>query len=128
MKTIVIYYSYSGHSKAIAEKIATEESADIVEIEDVKKPGKAKAYSAGCLAAMQGKAWPVKPVEVDLAAYDRLVLLSPVWAGNPPPAVNALLEILPEGKKVSVRMVSAGGSSACRKRIETVIQAKAGTL
>ena len=124
MKTLVIYYSYSGHTKALAEKIATDESADIVEIRDVKRMGKLKAYSVGCFAAIKGKAWPIEPVEADFAAYDRLVLFSPIWAGNTPPAFNAVLALLPEGKTVSVKLVSDSGKSGCQERLEAAIREK----
>jgi len=55
-------------------------------------------------------------------------LLSPVWADNPPPAFNALLEQLPEGKSVSLRMISASGKSGCKERLETAIKARGCTL
>jgi len=124
MKTIVIYYSYSGHTKKIAKELAAKESADIAEIKDIKRPGKLKAYILGCFAAMRGKAWPVKPLDADLSEYDRLILLAPIWAGNPPPAFNAMMELLPNGKTVAVKMVSASGKSSCKDRLETVIKAK----
>lgn len=124
MKTLVIYYSYSGHTKTIAEKTAADESADIVEIQDAKYPGKLKAYFAGCLAALRGKAWPIAPLGTDLTPYDHLILLSPIWAGNTPPAFNAFLSILPEGKTVFVKLVSGSGKSSCQKRIEDAVKAK----
>ena len=127
MKTLVIYYSYSGHTKAIAEKIAIDETADIAEIKDIERPGKLKAYSVGCFAAIKGKAWPIAPLAIDLALYDHLILLSPIWAGNVPPAVNAFLALLPEGKTVSVKLISASGKSGCRTRIEDAIKEKNGT-
>jgi Flavodoxins len=127
MKTLVLYYSYTGHTKTLAEKIAAEEAADLVEIRDVKRPDKLKAYTAGCYAAIKGNAWPICPIEADLTAYDRLLLLSPIWAGNPPPAVNAVLPLLPTGKVVSVKLVSASGKSGCRERLETEIRARGGT-
>jgi len=124
MKTLVIYYSYSGHTKTIGEKIALDESADIAEIKDVKRPGKFKAYSSGCFAAMKGKAWEIMPIKVDLTMYDKIVLLSPIWAGSTPPAVNAFLNILPEGKTISVKLISGSGKSSCRERIEGAIKEK----
>ncbi|MCL2508148.1 MAG: NAD(P)H-dependent oxidoreductase [Oscillospiraceae bacterium] len=128
MKTLVIFYSYSGHTKAIAEKLAAIESADIVEIKDVKRPGKLKAYAAGCFAAMRGKSWPIRPLDADMAGYDRLILLAPVWAGNPPPVFYAMLERLPQGKTAAVKMVSASGESNCKERLETLITAKGGVM
>ena len=124
MKTLVIFYSYTGHAKARAQELAVSESADTVEIQDVRRPGKLKAYAVGGFASMRGKAWPIQPLNADLAAYDRLILFSPIWANNPPPAVNALLEKLPSGKAVAVRMVSASGRSGCKERIAAILKAK----
>ena len=124
MKTIILYYSYTGHTKALAQSQAQGESADIVGIKDTARPGVLKAYTAGCFAAMRGKAWPIKALDADLGAYDRLVLFFPIWAGNPPPAVHAVLERLPKGKTVALKMISASGRSNCRGKLEAVIEAK----
>ena len=127
MKTIIIYYSWSGKSKKLAESFAAGEGAEIAEIKDLRRPGVLKAYTAGCLAAIKGKAWEIEPLNIDFAAYDSIMLYSPVWASNPPPAVNAFLERLPGGKSVAVRMVSASGTSKCQSRIEAAIKMKACT-
>ena len=128
MKTLVLYYSYTGHTKKIAEELAAKESFDIVSIKEMNRPGRFNAYSAGSFAALRGKTWPIQPLDVDLAAYDRLILLSPVWANNPPPFVNTVLWQLPKGKTVSVKMVAASGKSKCKERIEATISAKNCTL
>jgi len=128
VKTIVLFYSYSGNTKAVAEKLAAKETVDVAEIKDAKRPGKFKAYTAGCFAAMKGKAWRIQPLGVDLSAYDRFILLSPVWSNNPAPAFNAALEMLPHGKSVSFKMVSSSGKSSCRERLEAAIKAKGGVL
>ena len=122
MNTLVLFYSYSGKTKANAEELAVKESAAIVEIKDTKRPGKLKAYTAGCFSAMKGKSWPIDPLHVNLAEYDRLILLAPIWANNPPPAFNAFLELLPKGKTVAVKMVSASGKSKCRERLDAIIK------
>lgn len=128
MKSLIIYYSYTGNTRAAARELAAKESADMVEIKDVRPYSRLKAYSLGCIAAIRGKAWPIRTMETDPSAYDRLILMSPVWAGNPPPAFHALLAQLPEGKKIVVKMNSAGGQSNCRERIETAVKAKGGIL
>ena len=124
MKTLFIYYTLGGHTKAIAEERAGKESADIAEIKGVRRTGKLKAFTAGIVASVRGKAWPIQPLDVDFGQYDRLVLLAPVWASNTPPAVNAFLEQLPAGKSVSVVMVSGSGKSECKERLEALITAK----
>ncbi len=37
--------------------------------------------------------------------------MSPVWAGNPAPAFNSIIENLPSGKKIELVMVSAGSGT-----------------
>lgn len=124
MKSLVIFYSYSGHTKVAAEEIAARESADIAEIKDAERPGRMKAFTAGAPAATKGQSWPIQPLNVELSEYERLILMSPVWAGNTPPAVNAVLEILPEGKTVAIKMISASGGSKCKERLEKIINNK----
>ncbi len=128
MKTLVLFYSYSGNAKRLAQACADKEEADLVEIKDVRRPGKIKAYTLGCFAAIRGRAWAIQAIEKDLSAYENLIIFSPVWASNPTPEVNALLEILPGGKTVSVKMVSGSGQSSCRERLEEKISAKGSKL
>jgi multimeric flavodoxin WrbA len=128
MKTLVLYYSYSSHTRQYAEKFAAENNAELLEITDLRRPGKLSAYLKGCPAAIKGKAWEIAPVYPEWPLYEHVVIFSPVWAGNPPPAVNAVLERLPRGKTVSVKMVSAGGSSKCRARIAALLEEKGCTL
>ena len=128
MKTLIMFYSYSGKTKKIAQELAIKESADIAEVKDIKRPFKLKAYTAGIISSIRGKAWPIQKLDKNFADYDHLILLAPVWAGNPPPPINKVLEQLPEGKSISVKMVSASGESDCKARLEATIKAKSCTL
>ncbi|GHU73789.1 hypothetical protein AGMMS49992_13530 [Clostridia bacterium] len=123
MKTLVLYYSLTGHSKTLAEAYAAKKSLPISQITDASKPGKLKAYTIGCFGAIRGGSWPIttdKPLE----DYERIVLFSPVWAGSTPPSVNAALSKLASGTRVDVNMVSASGKSTCRGRLETKLKSK----
>ena len=128
MNQLVVYYSYSGTTRKIAEELAKKESADIFEIKDIKPLGKLKAYTAGIIASIKGKAWQIKPLDIDISKYEKIVLLAPVWANNPPPAFNAMLEYLPLGIQIDIKMVSMSGKSKCKDRLESVIKNKGSML
>ena len=128
MGTLVIYYSYTGHTRAIAQRLAEDLQVDIIEIRDMARPGVLKAYTSGVVAVIQGKVWPMQPIEADLSSYDKLILLTPVWAGNMPPVMNGLWDKLPSGKAVEVKMISASGSSRCKEKLEKILAAKGCTL
>ena len=128
MRTLIVYYSFTGNTKHLAMELAAEESADLLRLLDLKKPGKLKAYLMGCPAAIFGKAWPIQTLDVDLAAYERVVLMSPVWAGNVVPAVNAFLQALPAGLTLEVKLVSASGQSKCADQLGNALHTRDCTL
>ena len=124
MKTLVIYYSYTGTVRNLAEKIATETGATLYEIKDKTRPGTLKAYSAGCFAALRMGRWPIQPVNMSFEGYGSIILMAPVWAGHPAPAFNNVYGLLPRGQEVEVRMVSASGSSSAREKIQRELISK----
>jgi flavodoxin len=122
--TIVLYYSYTGHTAKLAGTIAENADIDICEMKDKKRPGVLGAFFVGCPKAMQMKPTPIEPLEVDLSTYERIVLLAPVWAGHPAPAALNAFDMLPSGKSVEVYMVSASGQSGAKEKIEALIRSK----
>jgi len=128
MSQLIIFYSFSGKTRKIAEELSKKDSADIYEIKDNKPLGKLKAYTAGIIASLKGKAWLIKPPDIEIIKYDRITMLAPVWANNPPPAFNAMLEYLPSDKPINIKMVSMSGKSNCKDRLEGIIKGKGSTL
>lgn len=111
MKTIVIYYSYTGNTKKLAQKRAAEENADIAEVRDRVRPSTFKAYTSMCVAAMRQKKTDIVPLALELKPYDRIIIMAPVWANYAAPAVNHVFDMLPTGKEVELVMVSRTGKS-----------------
>ena len=109
MATAILYYSYSGTVKAFAEKQAGETGAALFEIREVKKHNGFTAFLPGCFQAMGMKSSKVVPPEADLSAYDEIVIMGPIWAGHPAPAVNGIIDLLPTGKSVSLVCLSGRG-------------------
>lgn len=111
MKEIVLFYSFTGKTKALAEKKAKERKARIEEITEVNKPSIIGAYTIGCFKALRRKKAEIRPIKAQLKSYDKIIIMTPIWAGHPTPVVNSLIELLPSGKKIELIMVSGGGNS-----------------
>jgi flavodoxin len=110
MKTIVLYYTMGGTTKAEAERVAAEEGAELCPILETKKRSGISAFSSGCPSAMKRKASAIQPLGYDLNEFDRIVIGSPIWAGFPAPAFNAAVSLLPSGKEVELFFCSGGGA------------------
>ena len=102
-KYLVLYYSQTNTTKAVAEEIATALGADIEAILPVVPyEGDMGAVAARTAKdAAEGKLPELKPFTVDVNAYDVIFLGYPIWMGTYAPPVAAALEALNlDGKKV----------------------------
>lgn len=92
MKSLVVFYSFTGNTRLVAQTIAEVLKADLVEIEETKPRGKgAMTYMTGGYGAITNKASEIKPVDIDFKQYDTIFIGSPTWASRPTPAINAFL-------------------------------------
>lgn len=112
MKTLVIFYSFSGRTKKEAEKIAAAENADLCEVREVKKRNIITAFIPGCPKAIKRTAPAVQPFGVKPGDYDRILIGAPVWAGFPAPAFNSIVNTLPQGREVGVFLTSSSGDTS----------------
>lgn len=93
MKILILYYSYGGNTRSVAEMIQQEIGGDLVEIE-TEKPytGSYEAVvNQGQREVNQGFMPKLKPLSARLEDYDRIVLGSPVWWYTFAPAVKTFL-------------------------------------
>jgi len=123
MATAILYYSLTGTTKAFAEKRAEETGADIFEVCEVKKRNGFTAFIPGCCQSMALKSSAIIAPDVDLNAYDEIVIMGPIWAGKPAPAVNSIIGLLPAGKSVSL-VCNAGGGTGNLEKTAALITAK----
>ena len=79
MKSLVVYYSYSGNTRLIAETVAKALDADIEELQPVKP-----LHASGAGYVMWGLRQlvsqskpPLKPLGHDIGAYDLIVIGTP---------------------------------------------------
>jgi len=112
MKTCIIYHSYSGVTRGIAEKIKVTCGGDLVEVKPKDNYSKLSAYSVGCFRARKESCDPVIPDPIDVSSYDLIVIGTPVWAWKATPVINGAIAALKgcEGKKAVI--FATCGSSA----------------
>ncbi len=111
MKSVILYYSFGGATRAEAKKRAEASGADVFEVLEVKKRSIFSAFLPGCPQALGRKATAIKPLTIDWSAYDDVTLMAPVWAGHPAPAFNAALELIPKDKILHIVLCSGGGET-----------------
>ncbi len=90
MKSLVVYYSLSGNTKYIAECIAKELNADILELKTKNNPpskGFLKYLIGGFGVVLRRKPELVNK-KINIDKYDHIFLGSPIWAGDFVPAFN----------------------------------------
>lgn len=124
MDTLVIYFSYTGKTKLVAERKAEEVNADIMPLVLKKRKGNLWAYSAGCFAAMKQKPAKLKDFDCDFSKYNRFIICMPVWAANPAPAMNNIVPLVPAGSEVELIFTSGGGDSKNSGKLYTELFAK----
>jgi len=112
MKTSIIYHSYSGITRGIAEKIQKACGGDLVEVKLKQNYSAITAYTLGCYRARKEEYDPIEPDIIDVSTTDLIVIGTPVWAFKATPAINAAIAALKgcDGKKAII--YATCGSSA----------------
>ena len=111
MKRLVVYYSLTGNTEEAANRISEELNADLLRLETVKDMP--KSFAARILVGggqvMLNRIPELKPIDVDVASYDEIILGSPIWNSKGVPAVNAFLKDEDAATKVTALFFSSGG-------------------
>lgn len=94
MKALILYYSYHGNTKRIAEMIREQTGADIARIDTVVPydTDYNKVVDQGQREISSGYCPELKPFDFDLKNYDTIILGSPVWWYTFAPAMHSFLK------------------------------------
>lgn len=94
MNKIIIYFSYSGHTREIANKIKEKLNCDILELEPVIPYSKDynKVVEEEQNNSSNNKTIPIKKLGIDLSNYDEIILGSPVWWYTITPVIRTFLK------------------------------------
>ncbi len=132
MKSIIVYYSYTGNTKKVAQdlkEILTEKGEiDSIELSSIDE---AKSFLGQCRRAFFKKRAQIAPVNLDLSKYDLICLGTPVWAFKPAPAMNTYLDKCSgvEGKEIILFTTygSGRGNEQCLNYMQGILAKKGAT-
>lgn len=122
--TVVIYYSFSGNSKKVAEYVTKKLNSDTLELEP------AVPFSNDYDQVVNE--WQnndikrdveIKPINIDLTKYSKIVLITGTWWYGITPVMKKFLkenDLL--GKDVIVAASNAGWIGHCFKDYETLVK------
>lgn len=131
MKTLVAFFSRTGTTKKVAEKIARTLKCDKEEIkDDVKRSGPVGYMRCGREASAR-MLTTLKKIKKDPAEYDMIVVGTPIWAWNvSSPVRTYLTENKGKFKKVAFfcTMMGSGAEKAFAEMKGLVGKKLAGTL
>jgi len=127
MKNLVVYYSWTGSTRAVAQAVSAAVEGELVEITEVKRRSGIWGFITGGFQASMGKASRIRETLPDPAGYDAIYIGTPVWAAKPSAAFNAAIQAW-AGKTADVPvhvftlMADPNGNpmveTAVRKRLE----------
>lgn len=111
MKTLIVYYSYTNNTEKVAKKIAELKKYDILKLEPLVdySTDYQKVVDEEEAKMDSEEIVELKPINVDLNQYDRIILGTPVWWYTMAPVVRSFLSGNNlNGKKV-IAFITNGG-------------------
>ncbi|MCM8780869.1 MAG: NAD(P)H-dependent oxidoreductase [Candidatus Omnitrophica bacterium] len=93
MKSVIVYYSYTGNTRKVAEILAEylESKAETTLIA-LKTLDESDKFLSQALRAFIHTRARLEPTDFNLSNYDLICFGSPVWAFAPAPAINTYID------------------------------------
>lgn len=129
MKSIIVYYSFSGNTRKLAEVLGEYlRQKGEVEFIELKALDESDKFFGQAVRAFRHKKAEIELVGLDLSKYDLICLGTPVWAFGPAPAMNTYLDRCFGVKDKEVVLFTTYGSgmgnSHCLDYIQKILNQK----
>ncbi len=92
MRSLVVFYSRTGNTKFMAEKVAAELSADTEEVVDLKNRRGWLGFIRAGYDATRSKVTKIQKTQKSSWDYDLIVVGTPVWNSRLTPAIRTYLK------------------------------------
>lgn len=117
MKSVIVYYSYTGNTKKVAEVLKKHLSQKgAVDMIELKPKDESQNFFGQCKRAFWHKRAALPDTGFNLSGYDLICVGTPVWAFGPAPAVNTYLDKCQGTKGKAVVLFTTYGSGIGNQR------------
>jgi flavodoxin len=113
-KALVVFYSRSGFTRVVGRALAEALGADLEELRDTKNRAGLVGYFRSALDAAFRRLTRLEPIAVDPAAYDLVVVGTPVWNASVSSPVRSFLVQHGASCKTVALFCTFGGSGSVR--------------
>lgn len=102
-KTLILYYSLTGNTRAGCEALQQELDATIIEIKDLRKRSGKWGFFKTAFGSLFGRHTKIEPEKIDFTGYQNVILGSPIWTGKLSMAIRTVIDRNNfDGKKVII--------------------------
>lgn len=125
-KRLLVYYSYTGNTKIIVDKIKSLIDCDVLELRPVI-PFQVEDYQE-IVDRYQNNEHAksiveIEPIHIDFDQYDQIIIGTSVWWYSMTPIVRAFIKQYPlKGKDIYLFATNAGWLGRTFKEFETTLQ------
>jgi len=129
VKIAIVYYSYSGNTKKVAEMFKDElQNANEVDLLEIKTFDESNNFFKQCLRARNEVRASIEDMRFDLSGYDLIFFGTPVWAFKPAPALLTYFDKCSglNHKRVNLFITcgSGLGTSKCMEMMQDIVKEK----
>jgi flavodoxin len=118
MKLLIVYYSFTGNNEALARKLGERIGCDTLRIEEKKK----RTNATFALDVILKKRRGLKEYDVDLSAYDHIILVAPVWAGMIATPMQSFARLENRNLKSYSVIALCGGADGQKENIRAFLE------
>lgn len=109
MKTLILYYSRTGTTKKVAERLASVLGADIENVVDNVNRSGIRGYMISGRDAVKKTLIKINPLTHNISDYDLVIIGTPVWAWTMSAPIKSLITELKDNLKQVAFFCTQGG-------------------
>ncbi len=114
MKTLVVYYSRTGRTRKVAERLAQLLDADLDELHEARSRSGFFGFLVGGRDAWLERETNLAPLKYDPSGHALVILAGPVWAFTVCPAIRAYIKLCASRIRQSAFICTLGGRGSER--------------